>query len=66
VTVEEIKERVREIEQHAMDFEQAHALEDRLYADVLRAIAKGGHPWPAALAKAALETKAIKFARSCA
>ena len=49
----------------AGDPEAAHAAEDALWADVLAAIA-GGHSNASLLAKEALKTSAIEFARWCA
>lgn len=47
------------------DDELAHSMEDALWEDVLRAIADGA-PNAAELAKAALATKELDFARWCA
>jgi hypothetical protein len=62
VTVDEVRARVAEIHEHADDDERAHAAEDELHQDVLRALAKDGHQ----LAAEALATLDIEFARWCA
>lgn len=67
VTVEAVRARVEQIRavSEQPDAELAHSEEDALYEEVLRAVA-GGHPDAAALARAALETKKLKFDRWCA
>jgi phage shock protein A len=66
LTVEDVKARVKEIKESAkMDYNGAHAMEDSLYEDVLKAISKGKCDDPATLAKEALKTTKIKFARMC-
>lgn len=65
MTVDEVKRRVAEIEALAFDDEAAHSEEDKLRADVLRAIAAGDCADPAAIAQAVLETSKIDFARWC-
>lgn len=65
MTVDEVIARVNEIAACAGDDEAAHGMEDRLRADVLRAIVDGS-PRPEALAAAALQTDIIEFARWCA
>ncbi len=62
LTVEEVKERVRQIKLMQKDYESAHAYEDQLYSDVLRQHARDG----CALAKEALKTKKLTFPRYCA
>lgn len=47
------------------DYEAAHADEDRLWRDVLRAIAEGWCEDPAACARAALESQDLEFKRAC-
>lgn len=47
------------------DYEQAHGLEDTLHLEALKAIA-AGHPNPIALAKVAISTEGMDFARCCA
>jgi hypothetical protein len=49
----------------ASDDERAHAMEDELHVEVLDAIAQG-EPYPAELAREALRTVEIHFARWCA
>jgi hypothetical protein len=58
-----VKRRVAKIRQLAHDSETAHASEDKLWVDVLRAIAAGDADNPQSLAKEALQTEAIKFDR---
>ncbi len=65
MTVDEVKERVRQIDASKGDDEGAHSMEDTLRADVLKAIADGA-PNAAALAAEALKTMNIDFARWCA
>lgn len=65
--IQEIQLRIAEIKTSAGDYEAAHALEDKLYQDLLQYIAdKGGilSPWHIRdLARAALKAKDIKFDR---
>lgn len=56
---------VSRIREAAGDAEKAHALEDALYQDVLRAIADGAEK-PQELAAAALAAFEINFPRWCA
>ena len=65
MTVDEVITRVNEIAACAGDDEGAHSMEDKLRADVLRAIVAGADR-PEALAAAALQTDVIEFARWCA
>jgi hypothetical protein len=65
VTTEEVALRVESVRRRAGDDEAAHSDEDRLWEDVLRAIAAGTEN-PAALASAALKTQDIDFNRWCA
>lgn len=65
MTVEDIQERVAAIAAERHDDEAAHGDEDQLHQDVLAAIANGAENAPE-LAKAALETVTISFARWCA
>lgn len=60
MTPEEIRARVAAID--ASDPEAAHGDEDDIRSGVLEAIAEG-HPDPAAIAKAALETRGLDFPR---
>jgi len=63
--VNDVKKLVNEIKNCPGDNEAMHALEDRLYESVLRAIAKGNQENPELLAKEALKTKKIQFERWC-
>jgi hypothetical protein len=63
MTPDWIKGRVRDIEAMSGDDEAAHSKEDSLWEAVLQAIANGETADPAACAKAALETKSIRFER---
>jgi hypothetical protein len=65
MTVDEINARVDKIEAEMRDYEAAHGDEDKLHVDVLRAIAEGA-PNAAELARAALRTTSLDFARYCA
>lgn len=61
-TREEVLERVEQIREAAEDDEAAHSMEDALHQDVLTTIARGtGHD--ASLARAALRTRELDFAR---
>lgn len=62
---EDVRERVRYIALIGGDDEIAHGEEDKLHQDVLRAIADGADNAPA-LARMALDTLNIPFARWCA
>lgn len=61
MTIEEVIERVEKIKEVQDDPEQAHALEETLWHDVLKHIASGQCVHPAAFAIAALETENIDF-----
>lgn len=63
--VAEVKARVERVRSLAQDFEAAHSEEDKLYADVLSAIARGAKNGQE-LAAAALQTEYIEFVRVCA
>lgn len=65
MNIDQIRNRVRHIDNLRRDNEAAHSEEDTLYTDVLEAIADGS-PNAAALAEEALRTKNIDFARWCA
>lgn len=65
MTIAEIERRIAHIEAIRGDDESAHSAEDDLRADVLRAIANGAAD-AAAMAKLALTTERIEFARWCA
>jgi hypothetical protein len=62
MTEEEVRRRVDEIDEIADLPELSHVEEDRLYCDVLEAIASGATN-PAALARAALRTRHLDFDR---
>jgi hypothetical protein len=62
MTVEDIRERVAIIRAQRDDDERAHGLEDQLHQDVLLFLADNGN----ALAREALTTLDIDFARWCA
>lgn len=66
MTVEQVRERVAEIEASVGDDETAHGMEDRLYLDLLRAIAEGRCADPAACAAEAIKADELDFARWCA
>ncbi len=63
--VVDVRKRVEQIRGVVADDEAAHSREDRLWEDVLTAIAKADCP-EAKLALAALETRHIEFGRWCA
>lgn len=66
MTTIDVAVRLAEIERVAhYDCELAHSLEDELFVDVLRDIANG-HPDSFGLARKALESTQIDFARHCA
>ena len=67
MTVEEVAERLKIISDYARrhDHESAHAIEDDLYRDVLRAISHGAEN-AADLARSALATQEMTFERWCA
>lgn len=65
MNIEQAKARLLHIKQSSADDELAHMLEDRFRDDVLKAIA-GGSADSVELAKIALLTEAIEFARWCA
>ncbi len=56
---------VRVVKRLSKDPEVAHSLEDELYLDVLRAIAERRCEDPAKLARLALGTQDLAFARGC-
>jgi hypothetical protein len=62
MTVEQVKERVEEIDACSSDYEGAHILEDDLYEKVLQAVAAGAEN-ARELASEALKAKAIEFSR---
>lgn len=65
MTVEEVKEAIKRIDSMSGDDEAAHSAEDDLHQEVLAAIADGTEH-SAELAKEALKTLDISFARWCA
>ena len=65
MTVDEIQVRIKDIESRRDDDETAHSMEDSLWCDVLQAIADG-HENPSEIARLALTTSKIDFARWCA
>ncbi|QIK77937.1 hypothetical protein G7077_02415 [Sphingomonas piscis] len=62
MTPEEVRLRVAAIDEIADLVEQAHMREDRLYFDVMAAIASGAEN-PAELARAALATRQLSLDR---
>lgn len=62
MTVDEVKARVSAVDKASWDEEDAHAKEDEVYKDVLRAIAAGA-PNAAALAAEAIKAADLDFAR---
>lgn len=62
MNVQDVQRRVKEIDEIADLVERAHAAEDRLHRDVLRAIANGAAN-PVGLADAALSTEHIGLDR---
>lgn len=63
VTPEDVRQQVDALRANHGDYEGAHGDEDRLYADVLRAISAGTCTDPAACATEALKTADIDFPR---
>ena len=63
MTVDDVKATLDSIRGKTKDWEAAHSMEDALFADVLRAIAKGKCSDPKAIAKAALKSLDIDFKR---
>ena len=62
ITIQWVREQIKEIERAKGDDEVAHSREDNLYLIVLEEVAKG-HPQSQELAKEVLKTKKIDFAR---
>lgn len=62
MTLNELKERIEEIESVSPDYEYAHILEDKLRHEVLEEVAKGSDI-SMELARLALATSNIKFPR---
>lgn len=65
MNLKEVKKTVNDIKESVADFEGAHELEDDLYEAVLKEVAVG-NPEAQAMAREALKTKQIDFARYCA
>lgn len=65
-TVEEVRAAVEEIRRLADDDEAAHSAEDALHQNVLASIAQHDPANAASLAREALKTQDIEFARWCA
>lgn len=64
--IEDVKERIKEIKAEIYDPEVAHSKEDKLYFDLLWAIAKGKVENPQELAKEVIKTSRLDFPRWCA
>jgi hypothetical protein len=60
--LEDVDRRLKHIESISVDDERAHVEQDKLWADVLRATAKGADE-PALLARRALDVLKIEFYR---
>lgn len=65
MTLAEVKDTVRNINDSKGDFEMAHDMEDDLYENVLKEVVVN-NPEARAMAREALKTKHIDFARYCA
>ena len=65
MNLKEVKKTVNDIEESVVDFEGAHELEDDLYEAVLKEVVSG-NPESKEMAREALKTKQIDFARYCA
>lgn len=66
ITPDWCRERVAEIREVMADYEMAHSLEDKLYAQILTAIARGECDDPEECAHIALTTQGLDFPRYCA
>lgn len=66
MTISSVEAEVQRIADMANDDESAHAAEDALHQSVLSYIVDHGDAMSAALARAALATTNISFARWCA
>lgn len=62
--VQDVRQQVDEIRVNRRDDEKAHSMEDRLHADVLRAVVRG-EPEAKEMARVALTTNRINFGRWC-
>lgn len=66
MTISEVRFRIEQIQKlKGQDIEKAHGMEDDLFQDVLRAIAKGSKK-ARALAQEALKSLQIEMSRHCA
>lgn len=65
MNLKEVKKTVNDIKESVVDFEVAHELEDDLYEAVLKEVVSG-NPESKEMAREALKTKQIDFARYCA
>lgn len=65
MTIEQVLDRIKELEGRLDDDEKAHAYEDKFHHDVLKAIAAGAEN-AQELAGLALKTLELKFERWCA
>ncbi|PEH04339.1 hypothetical protein CP356_05705 [Lactobacillus sp. UMNPBX5] len=65
MNLKEVKKTVNDIKESVVDFEGAHELEDDLYEAVLKEVVSG-NPESKEMAREALKTKQIDFARYCA
>ena len=63
MTLSEVENMVRDINDYKDDFEMAHEMEDDLYKDVLKEVV-AGNPEAQLMAREALKTKQIDFVRS--
>lgn len=61
--IKDVTKAVKYLESIKRDFETAHALEDELYANVLRSIADGSAEDPAKMASEALKSDQVDFYR---
>lgn len=66
MTVEEVRARIEALEVVKHDDEAAHGAEDRLYQDIVRAIANGTCVDAVSCCEEALRSVAIPFGRWCA
>lgn len=64
MNIEDVRKRVQEICDCSWDDEKAHILEDQLHRDVLSQLSESGIHMPE-LAREALKTLSIDFARQC-
>ena len=64
MTLSEVENMVRDINDCKDDFEMAHEMEDDLYRDVLKEMV-AGNPESKEMARIALQTREINFPRYC-